>query len=84
MSGDYIADETWPTVAKDDEQLLRDLADFGTSERVAALDKIRWMIEKGERDASLLDARDHDPQPYNEALRLLDLLRARERERVGE
>lgn len=60
------------------------LADFGTSERVSAIDALRTLIERAERDAMLLDGRDFDQERFAEAYRLLALLRAKEVERVGE
>lgn len=65
-----------PLSTSDREQLLRELDDFGTSERTAALDLLAEMIRKAERDASLLDGRHHDEARYDEALRLVGLLKA--------
>ena len=62
---------------EDRERLIRDLQDFGTSERAAAFALLAEMIRKAERDASLLDGRDHDPKPFDEALRLIALLKER-------
>lgn len=74
----FPSKNTETTVAlsiSDREQLLRELDDFGTSERKAAFDLLSEMIRKVERDASLLDGRDHDPSGFDEALRLIGLLR---------
>lgn len=65
------------------ESILRALVDFGTSERIAALDKLKEMIKTAEYDAMLLAARDFDSTPFDEAFGLLALLRAKEVERVG-
>lgn len=51
------------------------VADLPDEERLAALDHIESLVRAGERDAALLDARTHDPAPYEEAYRLIELLR---------
>jgi hypothetical protein len=38
------------------------------------LSAIRRLLEQGERDAQLLDARDFDPKPWAEAYALLDAI----------
>lgn len=75
-------DEPVPTELlsdKERESILRALADFGTSERLDALDFLESMIERAERDAMLLDGREFDDARFAEAKGLIVLLRVRER-----
>ena len=46
-------------------------------ERLVWLDQIEALLRQGERDASLLDARDHDAARWEEALALIEVLRTR-------
>jgi hypothetical protein len=46
-------------------------------EREQALTHIENLLRQAERDAAFLGGRDHDPGLYDEAYRLLDLLRER-------
>ncbi len=65
------------------ESILRALNDFGTSERLWALDTLEALIERAERDSQLLNGRDHDEERFNEAIGLIALLRARESAAAG-
>ncbi len=70
-----------PSWFPNEKKLLAALRDFGTSERLAALDTLRMLIERAERDASLLDGRDHDQGHFDDAYRLIELLQEKEARR---